>query len=86
MLLVSDKNSINSSRDYCIIISGADSKADDGVYSAYFYQYNGDGVYSVRAFAQGVSGQTEILRETRELLADWDTGSYNGNIIITFPI
>jgi len=56
--------------------AGADNVADDGVYSAYFYQYNGDGVYSVRAFARGVSGQTEILRESRELVEDWETQSF----------
>jgi len=49
---------------------GADNTADDGIYSAYFYQYSGDGVYSVRAAAKGISGQTQILRDTRKLIPD----------------
>ena len=60
------------------IMAGADNEAEDGMYSAYFYEYNGDGVYSVRAFAQGVSGQTQILRETRELKPDSGNNGFQG--------
>ena len=65
--------------------AGADNTANDGTYSAYFYQYSGSGVYSVRAFAQGVSGQTQILRETRELQGDSSDDGYKGVIITHFP-
>ena len=60
--------------------SGADNTKDDGVYSAYFYQYSGDGAYITRAYANGTGGQTYILRETRELQYDPTSSTYQGII------
>ena len=57
---------------------GADNAAEDCIYSAYFHQYSGDGVYSVRAVAKGNGGETQILREIRELQPDAESEGYKG--------
>ena len=65
------------------MILGADNAKDDGVYSAYFYDYfNNDGVYSMRAYGKGIGGQTHILREIRELQPDSSSSSYQGNLCV----
>ena len=59
---------------------GADNAKDDGVYSAYFYQFDRNGAYSSRAYAKGTGGQTYILRENRELQYDAESNSFQGKI------
>ena len=65
-----------------ILLVGADNSKEDGVYSGYFYQYEGSGAYSMRAFARGVQGVTTILRETRELVYEESEESYQGTMLL----
>ena len=61
-----------------LFLAGADLEEEDGIYSRYFYQYDEDGVYSVRVFASGEDENVKIVRESRQLYADTDSEGWKG--------
>ena len=42
-------------------ITGADLNKDDGIYSAYFMSFNGDGRYAVQVFMTYQDGYSNII-------------------------
>jgi len=57
--------------------AGADLSADDGIYSRFFYNYSGNGIYNAQFKTWGQSETCFVLLEERELVEE----SIEGEVI-----